>query len=212
MPELSDVLADLCCAEARALLSYNQAPNQKTGAELVRLGLLELHLQSTININCTETTAIIEIPDLEPIQQHRLYKSFTLFLKDSLSNKTSASLANIVQNAQKYFGLGLEGFNTYAIKPSLTSKDLIVQKNQKRFFIFKSTTLVLTEHGQRLKQELEQQLNDKKTLSQNLALLKLHASPVLPQETLETITCFTKAFNKLLKSSASNTERGTGLF
>ncbi len=203
-------LKDLCCVEACVLL----APNERQGAELLRLGLLELSLFPHLTINCTPVSTTIEITkeQLETIQKHDTYKAFHIFLKEVFESKTTATLQEIISTAQKYFGLGLEGFNKYAITPSLNSKDLLQEEHYKRFFIFKSTKQTLTENGEKLKQDLIHNLQYPENLVKQHALLRPTESETFTPTTLRLINCFNKAYIKQFKTSSAHTVKEPGLF
>ena len=203
-------LKDLCCVEACVLL----APNERQGAELLRLGLLELSLSPHLTINCSPVSTTIELTkeQLEAIQKHDIYKAFHIFLKEIFTPKAIAPLQEIISTAQKYFGLGLEGFNNYAIKPSLNSKDIIAQEHFKRFFIIKATKHKLTESGEDLKTELIDNLNYPEHLAKHHALLRPSESGNFTQAQLSQITCFNKAYAKQFKNASAHKTKEPGLF
>jgi len=203
-------LKDLCCVEACVLLS----PNERQGAELLRLGLLELSQHSLLTIQCRPASTTIEITkeQLKTIEEHDIYKAFLIFLKELFSENPNASLKEIINNAQKYFGLGLNGFHKYAITSSLKSKNLVLEEQFKRFFVFKKVKLKLTEDGERLKTDLIYNLEHPEHLLKHHTLLVPNQAENFSQATQSMMKCFNKAYAKQFKNASANIIKEPGLF
>jgi len=199
-------LKDLCCVEACVLLS----PNERQGAELVRLGLLELSQLPLLTIRCSPASTTIEITgtQLNAIHNHDIYKAFHIFLKELYVDKSVASLDEIISTV----GLGLEGFHKYAITTSLKSKNLVLEEEFKRFFVFKRVRLKLTDTGKTLKKELSYNLEHPEHLLKQHALLVPNQTENFDHATQTMMKCFNKSYAKQFKHSSAKIVKEPGLF
>ncbi len=163
--------APLSAAEALVL----QDPNRNQGRAGFKLTLMELLARKLITLRHEErpdrfgrvhkTDYLVVRPDAQTSASNRPdFQSVLTTVGQAGTKGADATVDQVVQSARKVFGADLSKFQSIHIIPALTNRGLIEQYTAKRLVVFSTTRYRHTAAGEALKQQIEGQLNQARSL------------------------------------------------